>query len=363
VRVVIIGGSGSHPLECLAMIQPLLLALCFGVAPPVADTPRDKFDRLYKEVFVLGGRLGPDVPKRFAEHARLYANDPSAIEALLQVIPLSPVDSDARRDALAKLEKHYARGPLVETLLPNLGLAEGVAAATFLRQIAETNPDRRIRALAWRAMLHGRTSQMRMHRAVAKIKNPEALWGPEGVARIRAAAVACEKDIEEARDMLKSPALLGAIPNVSLGAKAPATEAVDLDGKKATLADHRGKVIVLDFWHTTCAPCLKRIPPTNALVKEMKGRPFVHVGASVDPGRGTVRVFAKKTPMLGESWWVGPKGKALETWDVEGYPTVYVIDHEGIIRHRQAGFDPATDKLHEVVRALVAKAEAARAAK
>jgi hypothetical protein len=236
------------------MMQPLFLALCFGVAPPVADTPRDEFDRLCKEVMVPGMRIGREVPKRFAEHARLYPNDPSAIEALLKVIPLSPVDSDARKDALAKLEKHYARGPLVETLLPNLGLAEGTVAATFLRQIAETNPARRIRALAWRAMLHGRTSQMRMHRAIAKIKNPEAMWGPEGVARIKAAALTCEKEIEEARAMLESPALLGAIPNVSIGAKAPATDAVDLDGKKVALTHHRGKVIVLDFWHTNCGP-------------------------------------------------------------------------------------------------------------
>ena len=345
------------------MMQTLFLALCFGVAPPVADTPRDKYDRLRKEVFMPGMRIGHDVPKRFAEHARLYPDDPSAIEALLNVIPLSPVDSEDRKDALAKLEKHYARGPLVETLLPNIGLAEGTTAATFLRQIAETNPDKRIRALAWRAMFHGRTSQMRMHRAIAKIENPEAMWGREGVARIRAAAVTCEKEIAEARDMLKSPALLGAIPNVSIGEKAPPTEAVDLDGKRVTLADHRGKVIVLDFWHTTCGPCLKMIPPKNALVKEMKGRPFVHVGVSVDPGRETVRAFAKKTPMPWEHWWVGPKGWALETWDVVGSPTVYVIDHEGVIRHHQAGFDPTTDKLSEVVRDLVKKAEAARQAK
>jgi cytochrome oxidase Cu insertion factor (SCO1/SenC/PrrC family) len=105
------------------------------------------------------------------------------------------------------------------------------------------------------------------------------------------------------------------------------------------------------------------IPPTNALIKEMKGRPFVHVNVSVDPGQETGRAFAKKTPMLCENWWAGPTARALETWDVVGFPTVYVIDHEGVIRHHQVGFDPATDKLHDVVRDLVKKAEASVRAK
>ena len=344
------------------MMQPLLLALCFGVAPPVADTPRDEFIRLRKEAFstrTVRSEFGP----RFAEYARKYPNDPSAIEALLLASQMSVVTSPTRKAALAKLEEHYARSPLVETLLPNLGLNQGVTEMTFLRQIAETNPDKRLRALAWRAMFRGRTSQMRMHEAVAKIKNPETLWSKEGIARIKAGAITCKKEIEESRAMLKSPAYFGVIPDVSVGARAPATEAVDLDGKKVTLADHRGKVVVLDFWHTTCGPCLRMVPKANALIKEMKGRPFVQVGVSVDPSREKVRTFLEKTEMPWAHWWVGGMSRALEAWDVEAYPTVYVIDHEGVIRHRQVGFDPATDQLHDIVLALVEKAEAARRAK
>ena len=163
--------------------------------------------------------------------------------------------------------------------------------------------------------------------------------------------------------MLKSPALLGAIPDVSVGATAPATEAVDLDGKKVTLAGHRGKVVVLDFWHTTCGPCIRMVPRANALVKELKGRPFVQVGVSVDPSREKVRAFLERTEMPWAHWWVGGTSRALEAWDVEGYPTVYVIDHEGVIRHRRVGFDAATDDLHDIVHALVEKAEAAKGAK
>ena len=50
----------------------------------------------------------------------------------------------------------------------------------------------------------------------------------------------------------------------------------------------------------------------------------------------------------------------LETWDVEAYPTIYVIDHEGVIRHHQVGYDGDKDRLYDVIRDLVKKAEAAK---
>jgi len=67
----------------------------------------------------------------------------------------------------------------------------------------------------------------------------------------------------------------------------------------------------------------------------------------------------KKTEMPWEHWWVGSSGPQLETWDVEAYPAVYVIDHEGVIRYHQVGFDEEKDDLFRWVRALVKKAEAA----
>jgi hypothetical protein len=64
--------------------------------------------------------------------------------------------------------------------------------------------------------------------------------------------------------------------------------------------------------------------------------------------------------MLAEPWWVGPRSPVLETWDVETYPPLVVIDHEGVIRHRQGGYDPSTARAAEVVRELVRRAEAKR---
>lgn len=338
------------------MLSPLAVLLCLGVAPHNGEGPAEAFLRLRKEAFasrVVRFEYGP----RFVAHARLYPNHPSAIEALLLATRFSSVTSDLHKQARARLDQHYARSPLVLPLLRNLGLSRGDIQAAFLRRIGDSNPDRRIRGLAWRAMVNGRTSYIEMHRR-SPARDQQALPA-DYMKEVKAEIARWEKDVAEARAKLRSPALAGALADVSVGAKAPPTEAVDLDGRKVSLADHRGKVIVLDFWYTRCGPCRRMVPGTNALIAELKGKPFVQVGVSTDAKPEVVKEHLKTNEMPWAHWWVGYEGKALETWDVEAYPTVYVIDHEGVIRHHQVGFDGDKDKLYDVVRALVRKAEAA----
>src|SRR5262245_37534307 len=119
------------------MIQPLLLALCFGVGPPPLDTPAAAFARLRKKAYsqrFVDMKFGP----RFAEHARKYPGDSSAVEALLLAASFSSTTSDVHKQALARLEKHYARSAVVVPLLRNLGLSLGHNEAAFLRQIGDT---------------------------------------------------------------------------------------------------------------------------------------------------------------------------------------------------------------------------------
>ena len=66
---------------------------------------------------------------------------------------------------------------------------------------------------------------------------------------------------------------------------------------------------------------------------------------------------AEKTTLRAEQWWAGYDSMPLETWNVLGFPTIYIIDHEGVIRHRQVGYDEKKDKIAEVVKRLVQKAE------
>jgi thiol-disulfide isomerase/thioredoxin len=141
-----------------------------------------------------------------------------------------------------------------------------------------------------------------------------------------------------------------------IGAAAPKTESQDLSGKKVALSDLKGKVVALDFWGVWCPHCVNMIPHTQKLVAKMKGKPFEFVSLSSDPQKETVTKFLETTKMPWTHWWEGQGGPVARLWGVNGFPTVYVIDHKGIVRHKQEGNIPGNE-LDTVIENLVKAAE------
>jgi len=138
---------------------------------------------------------------------------------------------------------------------------------------------------------------------------------------------------------------------------APEIEGVDLDGKPMKLSQFRGKVILLSFWATTCAPCMKLIPHERALVERLKDKPFVLVGVNEDADEEQLRSVLKKTPVTWRSFKAQRPGKPgiTEEWKLLGIPTLYLIDHKGIIRKSWVG-GPPPEELNRFVDELVATA-------
>jgi thiol-disulfide isomerase/thioredoxin len=142
-----------------------------------------------------------------------------------------------------------------------------------------------------------------------------------------------------------------------IGSPAPETVCHDLNGKEVKLSDLRGKVVVLDFWATWCGYCIKMIPDTTKLAEKMSGRPLAIVSISADAKQDTVTEFLKKTKMPWTHWWDGQNGPAVRLWGITGYPTVFVVDHKGIIRHKQIGYNPDPTEMDNIVEKLVKEAE------
>jgi thiol-disulfide isomerase/thioredoxin len=141
------------------------------------------------------------------------------------------------------------------------------------------------------------------------------------------------------------------------GKAAPPAESRDLADNAASLATHRGKVVVLDFWATWCGPCRKMIPHERQMVKKYAGRPFQWVSISVDEKKDELTSFLKEEPMPWVHWLAGPTGPILKTWYVHGFPTLYVIDAKGVIRAKFANGGPETEKkLDDLVEELVKEA-------
>jgi peroxiredoxin len=122
--------------------------------------------------------------------------------------------------------------------------------------------------------------------------------------------------------------------NLRVGMKAPAAESRNLKAEKASLADYRGKVVVLDFWATWCIPCKEMIPHERDMVEKFKDKPFALVSISVDEEKKELEEFLGKERMPWTHWWDGPGAPFVKQWNVHTFPTIYVIDAKGVIRHK-----------------------------
>jgi hypothetical protein len=101
------------------------------------------------------------------------------------------------------------------------------------------------------------------------------------------------------------------------------------------------------------------IPHERSLVKRMEGRPFALVGINTDKDKEAYFAKAKEMEVTWRSSWQGStSGPVSKQYRITGYPTVYLLDHEGVIREKWLG-PPPTDALDRAIDELVAAAEKA----
>jgi thiol-disulfide isomerase/thioredoxin len=139
--------------------------------------------------------------------------------------------------------------------------------------------------------------------------------------------------------------------NLQVGMKAPPAESKDLKGEKVSLADYQGKVVVLDIWATWCGPCKAMIPHEREMVEKLKGKPFALISVSADEDKKELEEFIAKEPMPWAHWWEGADAPLLKQWNIRFFPTIYVIDDKGVIRHKNI----RGEELEKAVEKLVAE--------
>jgi peroxiredoxin len=135
-----------------------------------------------------------------------------------------------------------------------------------------------------------------------------------------------------------SNAIRPSLPASAMAGMAPSFTLTNLDGKAVSLADFRGKVVVLDFWATWCPPCKREIPDFVDLQKTYGSRGVQIIGIALDEPE-KVRAFARqngmKYPVL-----LGSDEIALRYGGIEGIPTTFILDKSGKIVNRFEGFRP-----------------------
>jgi thiol-disulfide isomerase/thioredoxin len=138
---------------------------------------------------------------------------------------------------------------------------------------------------------------------------------------------------------------------------APAFTLEDMDGKKVSLADLRGRVVLVNFWATWCPPCRKEMPSLERLARLMKDQPFTVLAINVGEDPDNVFGFLSQLePAPGFPLLFDRNSAVLRSWPVRGLPTSFVIDPAGRIAYRAVGgreFDDAA--IVSAIRSLIGK--------
>jgi peroxiredoxin len=122
--------------------------------------------------------------------------------------------------------------------------------------------------------------------------------------------------------------------NCVAGKSMPDFSARSIKGKRITAAGLKGKIIVANFWFTTCPPCIAEMPALNRLVEEYDSAGVVFLGFAINDKK-RLRKFLKKTAF---KFTIIPDSAPVEEkFGVIEHPITFVIDQEGKVRKAWAG--------------------------
>ena len=120
------------------------------------------------------------------------------------------------------------------------------------------------------------------------------------------------------------------------GSPAPGLELRDLDGRGHRLADYRGKVVLVNFWATWCAPCREEMPSIQRLKEQLAGKPFAVLAVNLDEPETRIRKFLSQMT-VDFTVLLDPGKKAASAWNARILPASFVIGPDGRIRYSLVG--------------------------
>ena len=135
---------------------------------------------------------------------------------------------------------------------------------------------------------------------------------------------------------------------------APNFALADLDGKKLSLADYKGKVVLVDFWATWCSPCREEIPRFVEFQKQYGDQGFQIVGISMDDSVKPVRDFSKEFK-LNYPVVMGDTATSDAYGGVLGLPINILVGRDGRIYAKYTGMTDLKALESEIKAQLAAK--------
>ncbi len=142
------------------------------------------------------------------------------------------------------------------------------------------------------------------------------------------------------------------LSQVNVGGYAPDFTLTTPDGKKVSLSQFRGKVLLLDFWATWCGPCLREMPNVIEIYKRYHSKGLEILGVSLDEEKSADK-WRQMIKDRGMNW---NHGSSLQGWDcpvarlfnVTAIPRMYIIDKDGKIIAQDLRGEALANKMAEI---------------
>ncbi len=305
---------------------------------------------------------------KFKSLAEKYAGDEEALpplDWLVRTVGVAP-DKDGTEMGQWALERlirdHAAQGDIGPALVGTENTAEWLGRDRLLRlydRVIDRNrgQEPRAQAMLLKALLMLKGEAPRIPDAPTQTPAPALRVSSAEQSEARQLLRRIGRDFGATAVAARAERCLFEQERLQVGMKAPELAGKDVNGGEVRLSQFRGRVVVLTFWGQWSEPCQTLIAEELELARKMGQEPFAVVGVNSDKGRTVLARTLNQQKITWANIYDGPvdEGPLAKQWNVCDWPTIYVLDHEGTIRHRDLRGKALEDAVTELVKNVPAR--------